>query len=66
MRTGDGAGTGYGVGLAGWRGHRDPLLIPTENRRLKEAAELFRKGNHTFRGAFQVSIFDNYPAEMNS
>ena len=43
----------------------NPLLIPTENRRLKEAAELFRKGNHTLRGQFQISFFDTQPAEMN-
>src|ERR1017187_3083405 len=45
---------------------QDRLLIPTENRRLKEAAELFRKGNHTLRGAFQVSFFDTQPVEMDS
>src|ERR1017187_5609089 len=44
---------------------QDRDLIPTENRRLKEAAELFRKGNHTLRDAFQVSFFDTCP-EMNS
>jgi len=38
--------------------------LPTENRRLKEAAELFRKGNHTLRDPFQISIFDTCP-ELN-
>ena len=41
--------TDYGVPLA------------TENRRLTEAAESFRKGNRTLRGAFQISFFDTYP-----
>jgi DNA-binding MarR family transcriptional regulator len=44
---------------------QDRELIPTENRRLKEAAESFRQGNHTLRDAFQVSFFDTCP-EMNS
>ena len=44
---------------------QDRDLIPTENRRLKEAAELFRQGNHTLRDPFQVSIFDTCP-ELNS
>ena len=41
-------------------------LIPTENRRLKEAAEFFRKGNRTLRDPVQVSFFDTNPVEMNS
>jgi DNA-binding MarR family transcriptional regulator len=44
----------------------DRLSIAAENRRLKEAAELFRRGNSTLRGAFQVSFFDTHPGEMNS
>ncbi len=43
---------------------RDDLLIPTENRRLTEASESFRKGNRTLRGAFQASFFDNPPAGL--
>jgi DNA-binding MarR family transcriptional regulator len=44
----------------------DRSLIPTENRRLSEAAESFRKGNRTLRGEFQISFYDTYPEEMNS
>jgi DNA-binding MarR family transcriptional regulator len=46
--------TDYGVPLA------------TENRRLTEAAESFRKGNRILRGTFQISFFDTNPTEMNS
>ena len=46
--------TDYGVPLA------------TENRRLTEAAESFRKGNRTLRGPFQVSFFDTHRKEMKS
>ena len=45
--------TDYGVPLA------------TENRRLTEATEFFRKGNRTLRGTFQISFFDTNPTEMN-
>lgn len=45
---------------------KDRLSIPAENRRLGESAELFRKGNRTLRGAFQISFFDTNPVEMNS
>jgi DNA-binding MarR family transcriptional regulator len=44
----------------------DRILIPTQNRRLTEAAESFRKGNRTLRGSFQVSFLDTHKAEMNS
>jgi DNA-binding MarR family transcriptional regulator len=44
----------------------DRIPIRTQNRRLKEAAESFRKGNRTLRGPIQVSFFDTNPAEMNS
>jgi DNA-binding MarR family transcriptional regulator len=40
--------------------------IATENRRLTEATESFRKGNRTLRGMFQISFFDTHPKEMNS
>ena len=40
-------------------------LIATQNRRLKEASESFRKGNRTLRGEFQASFFDTHPKEMN-
>lgn len=43
----------------------DRLLIPTENRRLKEASESFRKGNRTLRYPIQVTFFDTNPKEMN-
>lgn len=43
----------------------DRLSIGAENRRLKEAAELFRRGNSTLRGPFQVSFLDTHPVEMN-
>jgi DNA-binding MarR family transcriptional regulator len=33
-------------------------LVRTQNRRLKEAAEFFRQGNRTLRGAMQTTIFD--------
>jgi DNA-binding MarR family transcriptional regulator len=38
--------------------------LKTENRRLAEAAESFRKGNRTLRGTFQISFFDTNPTEM--
>ena len=40
--------------------------VATENRRLTEATECFRKGNRTLRGMFQISFFDTHPKEMNS
>jgi DNA-binding MarR family transcriptional regulator len=39
--------------------------VATENRRLTEATEYFRKGNRTLRGMFQISFFDSHPKEMN-
>lgn len=39
--------------------------VATENRRLTEATECFRKGNRTLRGMFQISFFDSHPKEMN-
>lgn len=44
----------------------DRLSITAENRRLTEAAVLFRRGNRTLRGPFQVSFLDTHSAEMNS
>jgi len=44
----------------------DRIPIRTQNRRLTEAAESFRKGNRTLRGPFQVSFFDTNPVEANS
>lgn len=44
----------------------DRLSIAAENRRLTEAAELFRRGNSTLRGPFQVSFLDTHSKEMNS
>jgi DNA-binding MarR family transcriptional regulator len=44
----------------------DRPSIAAENRRLKEAAELFRRGNRTLRGPFQISFLDTHPVEMNS
>jgi len=37
---------------------KDDLSGAGDNRRLTEAAQSFRDGNKTLRGAFQVSIFD--------
>jgi len=37
---------------------KDDLSGAGDNRRLAEAAQSFRDGNRTLRGAFQVSIFD--------
>ena len=39
--------------------------LATENRRLTEATESFRKGNRILRGQFQISFLDTYPKEMN-
>jgi DNA-binding MarR family transcriptional regulator len=39
--------------------------VATENRRLTEATECFRKGNRILRGMFQISFFDSHPKEMN-
>jgi DNA-binding MarR family transcriptional regulator len=38
--------------------------LATENRRLTEATESFRKGNRTLRGLFQISFYDSHPKEM--
>jgi DNA-binding MarR family transcriptional regulator len=43
----------------------DGVPLATENRRLTEATEFFRKGNRTLRGTFQISFFDTNPSEMN-
>ena len=44
----------------------DRIPIRTQNRRLKEAAESFRKGNRTLRETFQISFLDTNPTEMSS
>jgi DNA-binding MarR family transcriptional regulator len=44
----------------------DRLPISAENRRLTQAAELFRRGNSTLRGSFQVSFLDTHLVEMDS
>jgi DNA-binding MarR family transcriptional regulator len=40
--------------------------LATEERRLAEAAESFRKGNRILRGPFQISFFDTHRKEMKS
>jgi DNA-binding MarR family transcriptional regulator len=42
------------------------IPFATENRRLIEATESFRKGNRTWRGIFQISFYATHPKEMNS
>jgi DNA-binding MarR family transcriptional regulator len=37
-----------------------------ENRRLKETAESYRRGNRILLGPLQLSFFDTNPAKMNS